>query len=212
MEKLKLIPCYEGRSVGGAYPDFHALNGNMSEPELMAFLRTACAYGDPKADVSTPAEAAAFLTALPSDATRVLAGGLMARKGDFVIEPSCCCGLEDWREWYLLLDGRGWPWLGHDPAPWVEAKDGQFVLHTDKGEQAETLTVPADELAAALDRARADLEAFAASLRAWVLREGLPAGEKMCDRLELWFSIGEKNADGPPEQVIGVLVARTPED
>jgi len=194
MEKLKLIPCYEGRSVGDAYPDFHALHGGLNETELVAFLRTVCSFGDPAADVLSAGEAAAFLTALPSDATRILSGGLMARKGDFLIEPSCCCGLEGWREWYSLLDGTGSPWLGHDPSPWVEAKDGKLVLHTNEDEQAETLTVPADELAAALDQARADLEAFAAVLRAWISREGVPDGTKMCDRLELWFSIGEANA------------------
>ena len=208
MEQLKLIPCYEGRSVGDAYPDFHALNGNMSDAELMAFLRTACAYGDPKADVSTPAEAAAFLNSLSEQANRMIAGGLMARKGEFIIEPSCCCGLEGWREWYSLSDGIGSPWLGHDPSPWVEAKDGQFVLHTDEDEQAESLTVPAGELAAALDQARADLDAFAAVLRAWISRECVPDGAKMCDRLELWFSIGEANAKGP--QVHGWAITAMP--
>jgi len=211
MEKLKLTPCYEARSEGGAYPEFHALHGGSGETELMAFLRTACSYGDPKADVSTLSEAASFLTELPPDATRVLAGGLLAQKGTFEIEPSCCCGLEGWREWYWLLDGHGSPWLGHDPSPWVDTQNDHFVLHTNNGANDETLNVSAEELAGALDQARLDLEAFFADLRDWASREPVTGGERMCDRLELWFSIGEKNAEGPP--VHGVtLVARTAED
>ncbi|MCA8900914.1 MAG: hypothetical protein KDA53_06645 [Hyphomonas sp.] len=210
MEKLKLIPCYEGKPEGDAYPEFHALNGRLGETELVDFLRTVCSYGAPKAEVSSASEAAAFLTALTPDAARVLSGGLTAQKGAFKIEPSCCCGLEGWREWYWLLDGHGSPWLGHDPSPWVEAHDGQIVLHTDEGEQGEALTVPAEELAAALNQARADLEAFAASLRAWILRENVQDGQEMCNLLEFWFAIGEKNAEGPPVYGVAITAKNQP--
>jgi hypothetical protein len=45
-------------------------------------------------------------------------GSLRARDTakDLEITPSCCCGLETWREWRGVIDG-GAVWLGHDPTP-----------------------------------------------------------------------------------------------
>lgn len=46
----------------------------------------------------------------------ILPGGLQAVDGDVVIEPSCCCGLEEWRDWLDLLEGGpspGWATIRH---------------------------------------------------------------------------------------------------
>src|SRR5262245_15783912 len=40
----------------------------------------------------------------------ILPGGLMVRAGDLIISPSCCCGLETWREWYDVAPGGSSPW------------------------------------------------------------------------------------------------------
>lgn len=197
MERLSLIPCYEGTLDPATLSNFHALHGRLDEAGMMAFLRAVCDYCDPREDVSTPEEAASFLTALPAQASRILAGGLTARKGDFEIEPACCCGLEAWREWHDLFEHQVSPWLGHDPTAWVEPKDGQFILHTDQGEKGEALAVSPDELAAALNQARVDLEAFFDSLRTWMIRDGVAGGIAMCERLETWFCVGEQQGTKP---------------
>jgi len=55
----------------------------------------------------------------------ILPGGIQAKKGAAqVISPSCCCGLESWRDWWDFLKTGQSPWLGHDPSPWIEIADG----------------------------------------------------------------------------------------
>lgn len=61
-------------------------------------------------------------------------GGLLARDTEtgVSIPPSCCCGLEDWREWVSVPRG-GQPWLGHSPTPWIEHLDGAVRIWPDGG-------------------------------------------------------------------------------
>lgn len=44
-------------------------------------------------------------------------GGLRIRDTSrgIAVNPGCCFGLENWRDWLDVADG-GTPWLGHDPS------------------------------------------------------------------------------------------------
>jgi hypothetical protein len=101
-----------------------------------------------------------------------LSGGLAASDGHLTIYPSCCCGLESWREWLTLLSNSGSPWLGHDPSPWVEARQDQFLVWADGGlgEKSDPTMVIAFtrfELSEALVRVQLDLQAFRDRLSEW---------------------------------------------
>ncbi|RSS74799.1 hypothetical protein [Streptomyces sp. WAC06614] len=47
-----------------------------------------------------------------------------------VIPPSCCFGLESWREWAALAEREEPAWLGHGPVPVLEFR-GDRVLVSD---------------------------------------------------------------------------------
>ncbi len=103
-------------------------------------------------------------------------GGLRLRHGDFVLEPSCCGILSDWRGWEDLGPGALTPWMGHDPAPWVATEPDTAVIYRDGGTQNDRPTTSAHirvaypEIAAALARAVADLEGFHGRLQDWLMR------------------------------------------
>lgn len=107
----------------------------------------------------------------------LLPGGLAALDGDTQIHPSCCCGLEGWRDWFRLLESGVSPWLGHDPDPWVEAKEGGFVVWPGadfgatfgpSGEMdGRGVAFSRDELHEALDQVQSSLAGFVPRLVSW---------------------------------------------
>lgn len=123
-----------------------------------------------------PALAAdAMLRGVIGARTLIASGGLRARDAEtgVSIAPSCCCGLETWREWSSVPDG-GQPWLGHSPAPWVEHVDGGVRIWSDGGlgedetpEPREQIAVPLDAFSTALDQAHLDLLGFLSAVRRW---------------------------------------------
>ncbi|MEV6155161.1 hypothetical protein AB0L53_32955 [Nonomuraea sp. NPDC052129] len=54
-------------------------------------------------------------------------GGLRFRDTttNVTVSPGCCFGLENWRDWWSVVDGRE-TWFGHDPTPSV-THDGQMI-------------------------------------------------------------------------------------
>lgn len=192
---LQLRPCYEGESYPGRHTPFHFLDGSMPPEALSAFLIALFDYGK-EHDEETPATLPAIAAGLLAREEQILPGGLILLKGDYMIEPSCCCGLESWREWYWALEGEGTPWLGHDPSPGVEPLPSGLLLHTDMDNEAEDETLPItyDELAAALERAEETFSEFALRLDAWLTEvsgaEGQALAVKICD----WFRIGPDHA------------------
>ncbi|WP_156051828.1 hypothetical protein [Allokutzneria albata] len=123
---------------------------------------------------SSPREIAAALRAITEREHLVAPGGLLARDTwtGVVIPPSCCCGLEEWREWMSVPSG-GEPWLGHDPSPCVELLDGDVRIRPDGGlgedrppaEQA--ITASLADFAAQLHSAHQDLVSFLDAVGRW---------------------------------------------
>ncbi|MDB4932350.1 MAG: hypothetical protein JWM10_4834 [Myxococcaceae bacterium] len=139
---------------------FVELGGDVLDDELALIVITLCTYGRAQ-------DGAASLSELASEFPVAAPGGIAVSDAGFEIFPSCCCGLEGWRDWYGLLGNASTPWLGHDPAPWVERNGESFVMWTDGGlpsvarESIGHISFDPRELADGLNRVREALLAFA---------------------------------------------------
>ena len=125
-----------------------------------------------------------------------LAGGVRVRDGaGSVVEPGCCCGVEEWREWLSVTDGESSPWMGHDPWGWVEHEaDALRVCSAPEDDSAlghgpatVTIAIPRAELPRLLDGVRADLEAFARRLREWAAEIDPALAGPLAERFEAAF-------------------------
>lgn len=115
-------------------------------------------------------------------------GGLTVRDTEtgVEIEPGCCPGLETWRDWQHLLDGRT-PWLGHEPWPEVRFEDGKALLwpdSTDTGGPA--CVIPIAELPVHLAVVQQDLRGFMELVRKWA---PYGMGEELAARLDQHLDI-----------------------
>ncbi|MBX9584293.1 MAG: DUF3039 domain-containing protein [Gemmataceae bacterium] len=108
----------------------------------------------------------------PTESVSALTGGVEAvGRGDTLFGPGCCADLADWVQWRdaAAATGDDWRmvWIGH---PWVSARaaGGDLIVsgphESDPPEPR--WVVNRGLVAAAADRARAELEAFADRLAA----------------------------------------------
>jgi hypothetical protein len=122
----------------------------------------------------------------------ILPGGLQASLGDQEINPSCCCGLEGWREWQRVLDG-GSPWLGHDPAPWVELSGDVVRVWSDgaldEAPDAFPIAFERSHFQAELDRAARQLRTFLERSVDWARSAGFADPHALCRKLDTCFAI-----------------------
>lgn len=159
-----------------------ALSGGLTPAEVgMAVMRIAgCNDIDPEDDGRPlrPADpVGSFLHGLLTCDALVAGGGLrVADSGTgVVLLPGCCSGLEEWRDWYAVLDGSGPAFFGHDPSPAVE-RLGDIVRLTVDAEQDDSavVMVHVDELRHLLAKVERDLLDFHALASDWLHRH-LPA-------------------------------------
>jgi hypothetical protein len=151
------------------------------------------------ASAASTRDAVAVLRAIIEADCLIAAGGLLARdtQTGVAIPPSCCCGLESWREWTAVPDG-GQPWLGHSPAPWVEHLDNAVCIWPDGGLGEEqppiehAITAPLDIVTARLHTAHQDLLGFLGAATRWAhgLAPGM-AGDLVA-KLDDSFAITER--------------------
>lgn len=69
-------------------------------------------------DIPLSANPIESLTALMKEMKEdslAMSGGLLFQEDDKIITPSCCCGLEQWKEIVNDIKAKQKPWLGHDP-------------------------------------------------------------------------------------------------
>ncbi|HEY9368306.1 hypothetical protein [Streptomyces sp.] len=85
--------------------------------------------------------------------------------------PGCCNGLEEWRDWFEVLDGSGSAGFGHDPDPLAE-RLGDTVRLTADAEQPDSpvIELPAADLRRLLAGAERDLVAFLGAATEWTSR------------------------------------------
>ena len=152
------------------WPDYIELSRSSPAESIALVVLALSTYGhrDPEAPLSA--------AELADDFPTVAAGGLAISDGTFTVYPSCCCGLEGWRAWQRLLASGESPWLGHNPAPWVEQVDDDFVIWADGGlgrfQSGSTrfLRLSRDQLERGITSVDAALEGFAESLDATLAR------------------------------------------
>lgn len=135
-----------------------------TEPEAVALVvGTLATWGRDAEAWSAQALEKEFPSAVP--------GGIAAVDGETLIGPSCCCGLEDWRQWLeVLATGRS-PWMGHDPTPFVKIQADQVCIWADGGfggTPRTSVDFSVSGFEAAIGQAARDLAEFEVPLREWL--------------------------------------------
>lgn len=173
---------------------FLALSGRMPESDVGAAmaLLTDWFATDPDDSGRVPDAAERVRRLIACDRV-VASGGLRVRDAatGVTVNPGCCCGLEDWREWLRLLDGDP-VYLGHDPTPRVEI-DGQVVrVWPDDAERPEgqPARLPLSDLPGVLDSVRTDLLGFRALAAGWAGRHVPSQAAELIARLDADLEIG----------------------
>jgi hypothetical protein len=122
-------------------------------------------------------------------------GGLRARDTakDLEITPSCCCGLEAWREWREVVDG-GAVWLGHDPTPWIEQLGPTIRIWPDDSTPLQTagesaIEIALTDLAELIDAAEVQMKGFLEQVRSWAVGLHHPEVEHLVAALDRSFHI-----------------------
>ena len=111
--------------------------------------------------------------ALKREFPGAIPGGFAAVDQGKLIGPSCCCGLETWQEWLDVLTTRRSPWMGHDPAPFVEVQGDWVSIWADGGlggsdRGGSPIAFSPSGFEKALQQAARDLSEFEAPLRKWL--------------------------------------------
>ncbi|WP_433393300.1 hypothetical protein [Micromonospora sp. KLBMP9576] len=150
------------------------LSGALSAPEVGTAVARIAAYNHLDERTTWPGgtdpltAVRPVVAAGPEPGALLVPGGLrLSDPGTGArVEPGCCNGVEDWREWYGLRAGALLD-LGHDPTPWAEPRpDGTLRVWADE-EGSSWVDTDLDELTGLLDGVRADLAGFLRALRSW---------------------------------------------
>ncbi|MDT0409172.1 MULTISPECIES: hypothetical protein [Streptomyces] len=176
---------------------FLALRGGLSEEETGAVVLGLAQGNDHDGDPDLPPRPAgrlpALLHGLLSYEFPTAAGGLRVtdtRTGaDF--PPGCCCGLEDWREWYDVLDGGPPLWWGHAARPGEDPRaerDGDVVRLRATGGAASA--VPVAEVRRLLDGVEDALRDFLADAAGWAVRTVPAHAEALAPALARALAVG----------------------
>ncbi|MEU2232245.1 hypothetical protein [Streptomyces vietnamensis] len=157
---------------------FLPLSGELSSAEVgTAVMRIAgCNDIDPDGDRSPrPADVrGSFLHGLLTFDHLFAAGGLRVVDNSTGVTflPGCCDGLEDWRDWYQLVNDGGLLGFGHDPTSPVAERFGDTVRLTVNAEQSESpvIELSVAELRHLLAGVERDLVDFLALAADWTSR------------------------------------------
>lgn len=125
----------------------------------------------------------------------VLPGGIQIVSAEKVIPPSCCCGLETWREWIDFLQTGHSPWLGHDPSPWVERQGNIIRIWSDGGiaptQDAFHIDVSQPEFEKALMGVERELKAFLLAIERWAQNISFAEPNQLFQKFDQCFKIGK---------------------
>ena len=150
--------------------------------------------GNEVPDGSSTAEALQRLTR----AERLIApGGLRVRTDTgLTVNPGCCAGLENWRDWEQVADGES-PWLGHDPSPWAEQLGSTTRIWPDEIREGQThppagppVEIAADALPVLVAGAGQKLRDFLDLIEPWALPLAGPVAKSLAPALAAHFHIG----------------------
>ncbi len=124
----------------------------------------------------------------------ILPGGISAcSDGCIPIVPSCCCGLERWRDWIKFLSTGENPWLGHDPSPYLK-RDGQLIHVWSDGclgqmEDAYSIDFTRLQFHYSLSLVHTDLRDFLILLGQWAGSLGFNNSQALVNKFDSCFLI-----------------------
>jgi hypothetical protein len=144
-------------------------------------------------EVVTASTIADVLFGIIAAESLVLLGGLQVSCGQLAINPSCCCGLEDWREWQEYLVSGESPWMGHDPTPRLELV-GNIVKawsdsESDAAKNAFAIEFEQEAFVAELERVQRELQGFLLRVRVWAEAVGFSDPIALCRRIDSFIGI-----------------------
>lgn len=152
---------------------FLELDGSLGDAEIGAAVRAVARTFSPDAGRPLPeGQVERFLEGMLTAEEVNVFGGLRMEDAStgVVVDPGCCSSLDEWREWFGLLDGKGL-WLGHSPSPGGELVDGVVRMTADmEHADSPTIEVPVAELRSLLEGVERDLDGFVEAVSVWAER------------------------------------------
>ncbi|KAB7847293.1 hypothetical protein [Streptomyces mobaraensis] len=169
-----------------------ALSGRMTPDEVGSAMAALARHTVGASDDDPPApDAAALVRRMLAEEEISVDGGLRFRHTglDVTVNPGCCCGLRDWRDWSGLVTDGEVPWLGHDPTPRVELAEATVRLWPDGGFAAEPpptrpVRIPVADLPGILRSVQDDLRGFLGLVERWAARRVPDQARELTDRLD----------------------------
>jgi hypothetical protein len=170
------------------------LSAEMTQPEIGLFFAQLARYQ--QIDLSGNREE--ILKEILGADGLALPGGIQAVFEEQVISPSCCCGLESWRDWQEFLRTGKTPWLGHDPSPWLEQRGGVIRIWSDGGldesmKNAFKIEVERPAFERALQSVERDLLGFRFCIESWCESIGFDRASELAKKVEQCFQIGQRH-------------------
>jgi len=175
---------------------FIRLSGDMTDLEVGSVMAQFVGCNDAESEPTV----AGLLTAEIEREAVSLSSGIQVSGSGREINPSCCSGLEEWREWFECLTSGRSPWMGHDPTPWIERAGNIVRVWSDGGynltpkADAFAIEFERDRFVAELKRVEQELRAFLLRVGAWAEAVGFQDGPALCRLLDVHMRITEPAA------------------
>jgi hypothetical protein len=168
------------------------LSGEMTYPEIGLVFAQLAQYNQ----IELSCKKQVILEQILEAESLVLPGGIEVISEGMSIPPSCCCGLEGWRDWILFLETGDSPWLGHDPSPWIENQGGNILVWSDGGMESARNTfyieVPRPHFKRVLTLVERELQAFLFSIESWAQEVGFNRSNELFQKFDECFNVGRK--------------------
>ncbi|CAL9619270.1 hypothetical protein SUDANB99_05781 [Streptomyces sp. enrichment culture] len=146
------------------------LGGRLTPEEVGAAVMGVAEYNDVAAGPGRPADPlGSFVHGLLTAEIPQAPGGMrVVDDSGTVFLPGCCNGLEEWRDWYRVLDGDGGVSFGHDPDAYAERHGDTVRLTPDTSRNGgPVIEVPVPVLRRLLAGAERDLADFLGLVGDW---------------------------------------------
>ncbi|MEK4434601.1 hypothetical protein [Paenibacillus sp. FSL K6-2862] len=170
--------------------DYLTLSGKCTSSEVELFLIHLFGYSNTNIDQSMEDT---FNELFANESVAILGGVAFYESEEKYIMPSCCCGLEQFKEIYNSILNRESPWLGHDPLPEITYKDNMAFVWSDDPDSNDRSDVfhidfKFEEILSCLEQSQYDLKDFIDKpLFDWIYRRDQATANKMKDRMYEWF-------------------------
>lgn len=171
--------------------DFVILDGKSSEKDVELFLILLLGYNN----INIKQDKALVINELLSEDEIALSGGVLFIGEDKKIFPSCCCGLESWKEVLDAAISKESPWLGHDPNPCFEYIGDSIRIWSDNFNKKQASNIGFIEcdrsiLIEKLNLIRKDLIEFSKGplYKYFIVHDSTHANQ-IIQQFEKWFSL-----------------------